>query len=543
MASESSSAVLDLNDDPTEDSEAPSVTETQDSPLIMEHGYDIAVKVDAPMKQLSTLETFVTYRVRCVCARWPSPPRVRRRYNHFKVLHKRLSLAHGWLALPPLPPLHSARQQLDRYEPGFVLVRALALDCFLGEWPVLHLTGPALDRTRPALYSTEPAVGHMWPSLNRTYEAGTVQYGAGTGPYGAGTGPYEAGIYGAGTGPYGADTGPYGAGTGPYGAGSWTLRGWQLDLTRPVIDRTGLAAGPYEADRVAKHPILTHSEDFRLFLTTPDEELDKVFKNENSALNLWGLSSLYSGGEAKPANGARVKDPEFTSAGDYLQSLEQKLTSLCALTTKLYKGSNALGTELVGLKRACDAWSVRERGAVAAAAAACGAGGGAAGGRRGGGGGRPRAPRAPAAARAVLRRAARQDTAEGRAARLEQASEAIRSELSDWIPKTRAEFRSLLLDLADRQVALHSQTLQGWEHALKLSTETNLEELFKTVSKTAVQNLSPSKCRSVTPTETEKDFDDIDIENFSNDSDDAKDKPEHEEQTDPLHDFSEVNLS
>ncbi|KAI8421924.1 hypothetical protein MSG28_009844 [Choristoneura fumiferana] len=91
MASESSSAVLDLNDDPTEDSEAPSVTETQDSPLIMEHGYDIAVKVDAPMKQLSTLETFVTYRVRCVCARWPSPPRVRRRYNHFKVMIQELS--------------------------------------------------------------------------------------------------------------------------------------------------------------------------------------------------------------------------------------------------------------------------------------------------------------------------------------------------------------------------------------------------------------------------------------------------------------------
>ncbi|CAH2209018.1 jg17575, partial [Pararge aegeria aegeria] len=42
-------------------------------------------EVDAPMKQLSTLETFVTYRVRCVCARWATPPRVRRRYNHFKV--------------------------------------------------------------------------------------------------------------------------------------------------------------------------------------------------------------------------------------------------------------------------------------------------------------------------------------------------------------------------------------------------------------------------------------------------------------------------
>lgn len=48
MASDSSSAVLDLNDgDITEDMEAPSVTDdaVDGAPLIMEHGYDIAVKV------------------------------------------------------------------------------------------------------------------------------------------------------------------------------------------------------------------------------------------------------------------------------------------------------------------------------------------------------------------------------------------------------------------------------------------------------------------------------------------------------------------
>jgi hypothetical protein len=48
MASESGSAVLELNDaDVTDDTEPPSVTDdvNEDIPLIMEHGYDIAVKV------------------------------------------------------------------------------------------------------------------------------------------------------------------------------------------------------------------------------------------------------------------------------------------------------------------------------------------------------------------------------------------------------------------------------------------------------------------------------------------------------------------
>ena len=47
MASESSSAVLELNDADTEDTEATTVTDDthEGMPLIMEHGYDIAVKV------------------------------------------------------------------------------------------------------------------------------------------------------------------------------------------------------------------------------------------------------------------------------------------------------------------------------------------------------------------------------------------------------------------------------------------------------------------------------------------------------------------
>ncbi|KAJ2938640.1 hypothetical protein O0L34_g11968 [Tuta absoluta] len=415
MASESSSAVLELTDADGDETEAPSVADVDErddggAPLIMEHGADIAVKVDAPLKQLSTLETFVTYRVRCVCARWPAPPNgVRRRYNHFKVLHRRLCSAHEWLAVPPLPPLHSARQQLDRYSPAFVAIRTLALNAFL--------------------------------------------------------------------------------------------------------------------DRVAKHPILTHSEDFRLFLTTPDEELEKVFRSESGAHNLWGLSSALSNNDNKHANGARVKDPEFTSAADYLQCLQQKLTTLCSLTTKLHKGSTELATEFVGMKRACDAWCSQTRGGrLARAVGGLGAGAGAAGAALG----RARPPlRARASlpllaayAGALQEKIRQRDAihavhvseAAGREDnRLALASEALRSDLADWTPKTRAEVKRELLDLATKRVTSLTQILMGWEHALKLSTEANVDELFKTVSKTAVQNLSPSKCKpDVTPTETERDFDDLD---------------------------------
>ncbi|CAG9574996.1 unnamed protein product [Danaus chrysippus] len=386
MASESSSAVLELNDADATDTEAPSVTDdTQEPPpLIMEHGYDIAVKVDAPIKQLSTLETFVTYRVRCTCARWESPPYVRRRYNHFKLLHKRLSSSHPLTAVPPLPPLHSARQQLDRYSPPFVAVRCLALNAFL--------------------------------------------------------------------------------------------------------------------DRVAKHPILTLSEDLKMFLTTPDEELDKVLKSDTSALNLWGLSSaLYGGGGGggnKQTNGARVKDPEFSSAAEYLSSLQVKLTSLCSLTASLYKGTVALSNELAGMRRVCDAWSSGGGGA-ANAAAAVSAGSAAASAAR---------ARAPLRYRATLPllaayAGAQADKIRARDAlhaahvagagpevhnRLEQASEALRADLADWLPKTRADIKSALLELADRQLGAAAATLRGWERALSMAEDDGV--VFQTVSRAALSS-------------------------------------------------------
>ncbi|KPJ02233.1 hypothetical protein RR46_08030 [Papilio xuthus] len=151
--------------------------------------------------------------------------------------------------------------------------------------------------------------------------------------------------------------------------------------------------------------------------------------------------------------------------------------------------------------------------------------------------------------------------------KLEQASEALRSELSDWIPKTRAEVKSLLLELADRQVNTHAQTLAGWQQALRLATGSDVSEIFKTVSKTAVQNLSPSKCRADTP--TDKDFEDLDnysvevssensISEVVNDSvvgnvdvhlessasvQVNSDEKTEEKVSDPLQDFSEVDLS
>lgn len=116
--------------------------------------------------------------------------------------------------------------------------------------------------------------------------------------------------------------------------------------------------------------------------------------------------------------------------------------------------------------------------------------------------------------------------------RLEQASEALRSELSDWLPKTRADIKAILLELADRQVNIHTQTLIGWENALKMSTE-DVSQMFKTVSKTAVQNLSPS--RQLTPN-TDRDVDDFD----DNDSDDIQNS---NSLNDRIHESNNENVS
>ncbi|KAG7298355.1 hypothetical protein JYU34_017970 [Plutella xylostella] len=336
---------------------------------------------------------------------------------------------------PPRPPLHSARQQLDRYSRGFVQARALALHAFL-------------------------ASCHYLPNESNTS-----------------TSPRR-------------------------------LPPPTLHSARQQLDR--------------------YSRGF-------------VFKSENSAMNLWGLSAaLWDSGssEAKPVNGARVKDPEFSAASDYLQSLQHKLTALCALTTKLYKGSAALATEYKGMTNACSTWASSERSSVSLAltGAARGAGGAAAARGRPAVTHRALLPMLAAYAAAHAQKIRQRDAAHAAYVsganstdemhnKLEQASEALRSELSDWNQKTRADIKSILLDLAEKQVIMHQQTLMGWEHALNQATESN-EGLFKTVSKTAVQNLSPTKAHmqfEEPSIATEKDLEDLDIENDSNDGSDFQD--------------------
>lgn len=89
-----------------------------------------------------------------------------------------------------------------------------------------------------------------------------------------------------------------------------------------------------------------------------------------------------------------------------------------------------------------------------------------------------------------------------------------------------------LLQLAAEQQAQQARLLAAWQHALYLAAPASapastsapapdVTQLFKTVSRAAVQNLSPSspatppRRADLTPTETERDLDDLD--NYSSD--------------------------
>ncbi|CAG9106537.1 unnamed protein product [Plutella xylostella] len=348
----------------------------------------------------------------------------------------------------PLPPLHSARQQLDRYSRGFVQTRALALhaflECVLKKHPVtIYLLNPTRPRGASPLCPPPPPAALGAPAARQILARLRAGARARTARLLSVLKNHPVTIYPLNptqARPRGAShlwlappppppaalgvpaarqilarlrtdararttrllsflkkhpvtiyllnpTRPRPRGASPVWPPRRPLPLPPLHSARQQLDRYSRGFVQARAlalhaflDRVAKHPILTHSEDFRIFLTTPDEEIDKVFKSENSAMNLWGLSAaLWDSGssEAKPVNGARVKDPEFSAASDYLQSLQHKLTALCALTTKLYKGSAALATEYKGMTNACSTWASSERSSVSLAltSAARGAGG------------------------------------------------------------------------------------------------------------------------------------------------------------------------
>ncbi|ESN91766.1 hypothetical protein HELRODRAFT_189801 [Helobdella robusta] len=95
--------------------------------------HDLTVTVDNPEKHVSTMESFITYRITTTCTRPEYENKdyqVRRRYNDFLWLRQQLEEHHPMHIVPPLPEKHSFRR-LDRFSQDFVNIRMLSLNTFL----------------------------------------------------------------------------------------------------------------------------------------------------------------------------------------------------------------------------------------------------------------------------------------------------------------------------------------------------------------------------------------------------------------------------
>uniref|UniRef100_A0A914XKR7 PX domain-containing protein n=1 Tax=Plectus sambesii TaxID=2011161 RepID=A0A914XKR7_9BILA len=94
---------------------------------------DLEVRVDKPEKIMSTMDTYITFRVLTKTRRsdfMQSEYEVRRRYNDFVWLRQRLEQEYPMLLIPPLPEKHSV-YSLDRFDPAFVKARCYLLHLFL----------------------------------------------------------------------------------------------------------------------------------------------------------------------------------------------------------------------------------------------------------------------------------------------------------------------------------------------------------------------------------------------------------------------------
>ncbi|XP_034047798.1 sorting nexin-30 isoform X2 [Thalassophryne amazonica] len=125
---------LQLDDDLEADSQDPfSSTETQ----------DLFVTVDDPKKHVSTMETYITYRVSTKTTRteFDLPDYcVRRRYQDFDWLRIKLEDSQPTHLIPPLPEKFVMKGMVDRFSEEFVETRMKALDKFLkrvADHPVL----------------------------------------------------------------------------------------------------------------------------------------------------------------------------------------------------------------------------------------------------------------------------------------------------------------------------------------------------------------------------------------------------------------------
>ncbi|CAG0919383.1 unnamed protein product [Notodromas monacha] len=119
---------------------------------------DFYVKVDNPEKHVTTMETFITFRVTLRTTRPEfnnSEYHVRRRYNDFKWLRNRLEAENPSRVIPPVPEKHNLKEQLDRYGREFILQRMFLLNKFLqrlADHPVL-----SYDQNLVAFLTSSPA--------------------------------------------------------------------------------------------------------------------------------------------------------------------------------------------------------------------------------------------------------------------------------------------------------------------------------------------------------------------------------------------------
>ncbi|XP_043241846.1 sorting nexin-7-like isoform X1 [Amphibalanus amphitrite] len=104
---------------------------------------DLQIKVDDPQKHVTSMETYITFRISTKTSRAEfddSEYSVRRRYNEFLWLRARLTEAYPTHIVPPLPEKHSLLGQLDRYQRDFIRSRMALLHRFMNrvaDHPVL----------------------------------------------------------------------------------------------------------------------------------------------------------------------------------------------------------------------------------------------------------------------------------------------------------------------------------------------------------------------------------------------------------------------
>uniref|UniRef100_A0A4W2EQA7 Sorting nexin 7 n=1 Tax=Bos indicus x Bos taurus TaxID=30522 RepID=A0A4W2EQA7_BOBOX len=95
---------------------------------------DLFITVDEPESHVTTIETFITYRIITKTSRGEfdsSEFEVRRRYQDFLWLKEKLEEAHPTLIIPPLPEKFIVKGMVERFNDDFIETRRKALHKFL----------------------------------------------------------------------------------------------------------------------------------------------------------------------------------------------------------------------------------------------------------------------------------------------------------------------------------------------------------------------------------------------------------------------------